>query len=367
MATLIGGKTPAFKDSIDFSLIIAYTAGSVNACCKYAGINFATMAYIIDGHNLIGVLPDIQLADPDDEARLLLRLRGYRARAGAGPLIVFFDTGPGRGEIASPMRAEGVARRAPGPPPGVTVRFAEPGQSADDAIVAFLRSEPQPGQYAVVTDDQELTWRVRKLGASAIRASDFAGRLAPRSFAGRAVRKTDSRGPAADPTPDPHAPAFADLYAGFMSTEKVRSRLTEAEPAETGAWLEKLYAEDAGEAQLAARWLGQHGGKDALEPLQDALTHSDARVRAAAALAFGDLGDRRALPALSDRLKNDSAGIVRHAAAQSLGRIGNRSVESTLEVAAGADSKSRVRKAARDALAQVRARAPGQGGAKPPS
>lgn len=335
------------------------------------------MAYIIDGHNLIGVLPDIQLADPDDEARLLSRLRGYRARAGAGPLIVFFDTGPGRGQMASSMRADGPARRAPGPPPGVTVRFAEPGQSADDAIVAFLRGEPQPGQYAVVTDDQELTWRVRKLGASAIRASDFAGRLAPRALAGRAVRKTESRGPAADPTPDPHAPAFADLYAGFMSTEKVRSRLTEAAPAaaapaetapsETGAWLEKLYAEDAGEAQLAARWLGQHGGKDALEPLRDALTHSDATVRAAAALAFGDLGDRRALPALCDRLKNDGAGIVRHAAAQSLGRIGNRSVERTLEFAAGADSKSRVRKAARDALAQVRARAPGQGGAKPPS
>jgi hypothetical protein len=31
------------------------------------------------GHNLIGVLPDIQLDQPDDELRLLARLRAYRA------------------------------------------------------------------------------------------------------------------------------------------------------------------------------------------------------------------------------------------------------------------------------------------------
>lgn len=40
------------------------------------------MSYIIDGHNLIGVLPDIHLNQPDDEQRLLARLRGYRARIG---------------------------------------------------------------------------------------------------------------------------------------------------------------------------------------------------------------------------------------------------------------------------------------------
>jgi predicted RNA-binding protein with PIN domain len=358
---------------IDFSLIIAYTAGSVNGV-------FEVMTYIIDGHNLIGVLPDIHLADPDDEARLLERLRAYRARAklGTGPMIVYFDAGPFGG---SPRR------ETPGSSVPVEARFAEPGQPADDAIVAFLRGVTQPGQYAVVTDDQELTWRVRSLGASSIRASEFAKRLAPRGRRaapqGKAVTQGGSTG---EPTPDPHAPAFADLYAGFMSAEKIEARFGqspalsagqspalsagqspalsagEGVAADVSAWTEKLYAGDAGEAQLAARWLGQHGGKDALEPLEDALTHSDARVRAAALLALGDLGNRRALPALRDRLEHDGASLAREAAAQSLGRLGDRSVESALETAAGADAKSKVRKAARDALAQVRARR-----AKPPS
>jgi uncharacterized protein len=335
------------------------------------------MAYIIDGHNLIGVLPDIRLADPDDEARLLHRLRALKARAGSGPLIVFFDAGPGSREMSSPVPGGGHHREAPKVSPGVEARFAEPGQTADDAIVSFLRGVTQPGQYAVVTDDQELTWRIRALGASAIRASDFAGRLAPR--AKRASRKADPGDATSEPVPDPHEPAFADLYAGFMSAEKVRAHLTEGSSADAGVWLEKLYADDAGEAQLAARWLGQHGGGEALEPLRDALTHSDARVRAAAVLAFGDLGDRRALPALCERLANDGASIVRQAAAQSLGRIGDRSVERTLETAAETDPKNKVRKEARDALDQVRARQPrlrrsgrglhrvGQGGAKPPS
>jgi HEAT repeat protein len=100
------------------------------------------------------------------------------------------------------------------------------------------------------------------------------------------------------------------------------------------------------------------------------------RVRAAALLALGDLGDRRALPALCERLAHDGAGMAREAAAQSLSRIGDRSVERALETAAESDGKSKVRKAARDALEQIRARSPrpgyrghdgANGGAKPSS
>jgi predicted RNA-binding protein with PIN domain len=325
------------------------------------------MAYIIDGHNLIGVLPDIHLADPGDEARLLGRLRAYRARAtrGAGPMIVFFDSGP----LGSPAR-----RETPGIGSEVEARFADPGQTADDAIVAFLRGVSQPGQYAVVTDDRELTWRVRALGASALRASEFAARLAPRTQ--RAAPVAGRAGTTGETIPDPRAPAFADLYAGFMSAEKSRERFPrspalsagEEEASGSDAWTEKLYSDDAAEVQRAARWLGLHGGEEALEPLKDALTHSDARVRAAALLALADLGDRRALPVLCERLANDGASMARQAAAQSLGRIGDRSVEKALEASAGADAKSKVRKAARDALAQIRARPPllrqgGRGGA----
>jgi uncharacterized protein len=319
------------------------------------------MAYIIDGHNLIGVLPDIHLADPDDEARLLLRLGAFKARARTGPMVVVFDPSP-LGSMPG--------RKTVGASTAIEVRFAEPGQTADDAIIGFLRGVTQPGQYAVVTDDQELARRARALGASVIRASDFAARLAPRTKGTSRGAKREGTTP--EPSPDPHAAAFADLYAGFMSAEKARARIASGRTADESAWIEKLYADDVSDAQLAARWLGQHGGQNALEPLRDALTHSDARVRAAALLALGDLGDRRALPALCDRLEKDGASLARQAAAQSLGRIGDRSVESALEAAAWADPKGKVRKAAREALAQVRARLPGlrhtgRGGAKPPS
>jgi predicted RNA-binding protein with PIN domain len=321
------------------------------------------MTYIIDGHNLIGVLPDIHLADPGDEARLLGRLRAHRACTRLGPMIVFFDAGPFGGSLRPTQPDSGS---------DVEARFADPGQTADDAIVAFLGGVTQPGQYAVVTDDQELTWRVRALGASTIRASEFALRLAPRSLTGRASSRARHAGTTDEAAHDPHAPAFADLYAGFMSADKGRARFTSGGAADVDAWAEKLYSGSSEEARLAAQWLGQHGGKEALEPLKDALTHSDTRVRTAALLALADLGDRRALPALCDRLANDGASMARQAAAQALGRIGDRSVERALETAAGADAKSKVRKAAQEALAQIRARevrprTASRGGAKRPS
>ena len=50
------------------------------------------MAIMIDGHNLIGKIPGLSLDDPDDEEKLLVRLRAYRARTGKR-LVVYFDPG----------------------------------------------------------------------------------------------------------------------------------------------------------------------------------------------------------------------------------------------------------------------------------
>src|SRR5512135_2892724 len=127
------------RSVIDFTVMIAYTVGSVNAFSARIFPQRVHMALVIDGHNLIGVLPDIQLGEPDDEARLLARLRNYRSHSGQN-LIVFFDSGhlPGHTPDMSS--------------PGVAVHFSGLGQSADDAIVDFLRTRGQPGQYAVVTN-----------------------------------------------------------------------------------------------------------------------------------------------------------------------------------------------------------------------
>ncbi|MGC8780254.1 MAG: NYN domain-containing protein [Anaerolineae bacterium] len=298
------------------------------------------MALIIDGHNLIGVLPDIQLNEPEDEARLLARLRAYRSLTGQD-MVVFFDSG------GLPVPAGRAAHLSS---PGIAVYFSGSGQTADDAIVEYLRGRPQPGQYAVVTNDAELIRRVKAIGASVVRASDFSLKLARRDEPAR--REPE------EPMPDPRDPAFADIYRGFLAAE--RGRAVERspmpiEPTEFQSYVEDLYGEDVEIAQRAARWLGRSGEKDALGPLRDALTHDDVRVRAAALLALGDLGERAALPDLCDRLAHDPGSMAREAAAQSLGRLGDRTAVAALEAAAKTDPKSKVRKAALAALAQLKA------------
>ena len=53
------------------------------------------MPILIDGHNLIGRLPDLRLDDPDDEAKLVLRLRAYAARTRKRITVVFDQGLPG--------------------------------------------------------------------------------------------------------------------------------------------------------------------------------------------------------------------------------------------------------------------------------
>lgn len=301
------------------------------------------MSYIIDGHNLIGILPDIHLSQPDDEQRLLARLRSYRAAIGGRAMIVFFDSAP----LAWPDQTPPLDVSSP----GVEVHFARPGQTADDAIIAYLAAARQPGQYAVVTNDQGLTGRARATGASVLSATEFAAQMA------RAVmHRRERRAVAEAPAPDPQDPAFADIYSRFLAAEKADEQFRGKRQADAATWIERLYTADPQLAEEAARWLGQFGGAAALEPLRDAVTHSDPGVRAAALLALGNLGDPVALPELCDRLAHDGNSMVREAAAQSLGRIGDRSVLDALAAAAGQDPKRKVRKAAAAAHAQIRAR-----------
>ena len=198
-------------------------------------------------------------------------------------MIVFFDTG-------DPAMRTG--HMLPGPAadlssPGIQVRFAALGETADDAIVAYLRGRAQPGQYAVVTNDQGLAWRVRDAGASVLRASEFAAKLdVPRP----------SSATVADPAVDPRDPAFADLYAGFIESEKSQARFRKEKAIDLSVWIERLYDGDPQLAERAAQWLGQSADPAALEPLRDALTHENAGVRAAALLALGVLALRPGCP-----------------------------------------------------------------------
>lgn len=294
------------------------------------------MTLLIDGHNLIGAMPDIDLRDPDDEWQLVERLRSY-AR-GRRHLTVVFDSGVGP---APRWRLSGG---------GITVRFAPPGTEADEVILRLLRHSEHPSQVTVVTNDYRLADLVRAAGGQVRSASQFARRLAPfAQGSAQAAQATDVD------DHDPRDPAFADLYAEFITAERDATRFGTDIALDPTTWIERLYGEDAEEARRAAHWLGRFGGRDALDPLLDALTHSTGSVRAAALLALADLGDPAAAAVVADRLLTDQSTMVREAAAKALARLGGPRADPALRAALG-DRKRKVRRAAQAGLAQLAAR-----------
>lgn len=306
------------------------------------------MAYIIDGHNLIGILPNISLAQPDDEARLVDLLLSFRAR-GAGDMVVFFDPSPLGPESRPSSPAKPIASR-----PGIDVRYAPYGKTADDAIAGFLRASKQPGQYAVVTNDAGLIARVRSLGASVLRASEFSARMA-RQAGPPGSKKDRGASAGAAPAPDPRAPAFADLYDEFLAAERT-SKSSGRPQVDITTLIERLYAGDPQLQEQSARALGQSRDPRAVGPLRDALTSKDAGLRAASALALGSLRNQAPLNDLANLLLNDGNSMVREAAAQALGLIGSAKSIPVLERATQEDAKGKVRKAAHAALEAIRAR-----------
>lgn len=93
-----------------------------------------------------------------------------------------------------------------------------------------------------------------------------------------------------------------------------------------------------------------------VDPVANALArlrsnHDNSRRDGAKTL--GSLGDARAVPALVDRLQNDSDKSVRQAAAWALGEIGDPRAASALEYATRADRRQDVRTEAAHAIARL--------------
>jgi len=125
------------------------------------------MRYLIDGHNLIAHLPDIDLADPDDEVRLIYKLRGFCARTG-DKITVVFDCGV-PGGVSTTLST-----------PSVTAIFASAQRlSADQVLLNQLRQIKNVSAYTLVSSDQEIIAAAQGLGIAARRAAAFAASLHP--------------------------------------------------------------------------------------------------------------------------------------------------------------------------------------------
>jgi predicted RNA-binding protein with PIN domain len=140
------------------------------------------MPILIDGHNLIGRMATISLADHDDEEKLIRMLISYRARTGKR-LTVVFD--PGSAYASPETRRWG----------GLEIVYVSRGSNADRVIERRVRGSRNPQEWLVVTSDLELAERVAQMGARVRSAEDFAAELS-----GPSDIADDERG---DATPSP--------------------------------------------------------------------------------------------------------------------------------------------------------------------
>jgi predicted RNA-binding protein with PIN domain len=161
------------------------------------------MHLLVDGHNLIGQMPGLSLADADDEARLVLLLRGYANRKRGRQVVIVFD----RGVYGHPQRLDGY---------GVTCHFAKSPQDADTQLIRRLRALRRPREWALVSSDRQVARVAEECGVRVLPAHEFAAQL----FA-----STTSTAPAQPPP------------------EKPDVRLS---PAEVEEWL-RMFGEPAGE------------------------------------------------------------------------------------------------------------------------
>ncbi|RMF01100.1 MAG: hypothetical protein D6768_11340 [Chloroflexi bacterium] len=126
------------------------------------------MQWLIDGHNLIGQLPGLRLSDPNDEAKLLERLRSYRAKTGH-KITVVFD--PGGGYRPGSTRSQG----------GITVKYAASGQTADQVIARRVKKVKNPQAWGVVSSDHAVQRAARNAGIRVVSSAEFAGQMRART------------------------------------------------------------------------------------------------------------------------------------------------------------------------------------------
>ncbi len=119
------------------------------------------MPLLIDGHNLISRLPDIDLSDPDDEVKLVRRLRQYCYRERRRATVVF-DGGP-PGGLERDLSNE-----------RVRVIFA---RDADAAIRQQIHRARDRRGLLVVSSDRAVQEAARALGARPVDAEAFAVEL----------------------------------------------------------------------------------------------------------------------------------------------------------------------------------------------
>lgn len=118
------------------------------------------MTYMIDGHNLIGKLPDMSLDDPNDEALLVQKLAGFCARTGKTCLVVFDHGLPGGSSRMSTR--------------SVQVVFASGRSTADRVMMERIYKIPDARGWVVVSSDRDVLGVARAQRMGTLHSEEFA-------------------------------------------------------------------------------------------------------------------------------------------------------------------------------------------------
>jgi hypothetical protein len=102
------------------------------------------MHYLIDGHNLIARMADLSLDDPDDEAKLVRKLKGWALAGRKRRVTVIFD-----GRLAG-----GRSLDLSGGP--VEVVFSPNNSSADELLIRRIKKLRNPAEHTLISSDREV-------------------------------------------------------------------------------------------------------------------------------------------------------------------------------------------------------------------
>lgn len=121
------------------------------------------MPYLIDGHNLIGQLPDLALTDPNDEAQLVQKLISFVARTRTHCVVIFDHGLPGGRSRMSTGKIEVVFASRPG--------------EADDLMLRRIRELKDAKGWIVVSSDARVINAARRKRLGVLLAAEFVQRL----------------------------------------------------------------------------------------------------------------------------------------------------------------------------------------------